>query len=218
MQAAHEVEVALAILHAVVPLRVLAEQLEVVHCDRMVVEHLLDDLRHLHVLEDAAVGGARQEPQPRPDDRLVAEEPAARAGQRKARDEAVHVPLGVVAQLDLDRHRLAEDLVDLEVVARAEQRHRGLGQRAERLAAAERLEQQIARLEGGGLDAKALRHAGSWTRRVRLTLVSAGQTGKRPKSCPPGPSRRRRKTRPPRRRARRAGSTRRRTAASGTRG
>ena len=37
-----------------------------------IAEHRLDDVRHGHLLEDAAVGRPRQEPEPRADDRGVA--------------------------------------------------------------------------------------------------------------------------------------------------
>jgi hypothetical protein len=56
-----EVVVALPVLHAVDPLAVAAEQLELEVGDAVVLEHLLDDVRHAQFLEDPAVGRAREE-------------------------------------------------------------------------------------------------------------------------------------------------------------
>ena len=164
-QPTDEIEVALAVLHAVLALAVLAKNLEVVHGDGVVVEHQLDDVGHLHVLEDAAVHRAREEPQPGPHDGLVTMEAPRRAGQRKARDKAVQVAQRVAPQRDLDGHALAEDEVGVEVGARAQQRGADLAERAEGLAAAEGLQQQISRAEGVGLDAKGLRHGRVWRAR-----------------------------------------------------
>src|SRR6185295_19565212 len=65
-QARDEVEVGLTILHAVFALGVLAlvDAREIEIREAEIAEDLLDDVRDLLVLEDAAVGGTGQEPGP----------------------------------------------------------------------------------------------------------------------------------------------------------
>src|SRR5215203_5110966 len=72
-----EVEVAFAVLHAIDPLAIRPKGLELELRDAVILEHRLDDVWHRLVLEDAAVGGSRQEPEPGIDGRLVGEITAA---------------------------------------------------------------------------------------------------------------------------------------------
>ncbi len=65
-QPADEVEIRLAVLHAVFPGPVTAAQALLEIGEPVVLEHLLDDLGYGLSLEDAAVGAARQQPQPGP--------------------------------------------------------------------------------------------------------------------------------------------------------
>ncbi len=86
-QPADEVEAAFAVLHAVFPLAVgLAEHVFEVG-ETEVAEHLLDDLRDGHVLEDAAVGGTGQQPEPGTQGHLVAGELAGVDVLAAARDD-----------------------------------------------------------------------------------------------------------------------------------
>ncbi|MCY1312152.1 hypothetical protein D9M70_625470 [compost metagenome] len=63
-QPADEVEAGLAVLHAVFAFAVAAAQGILEIGKAQIAKHLLDDLRRALVLEDAAVAGAGQQPQP----------------------------------------------------------------------------------------------------------------------------------------------------------
>ncbi len=114
-QPADEVEAGLAVLHAVFPLAVGAREgiLEIGKAE--VAEHLLDDLRHALVLEDAAVRGARQQPRPGPQGGLVAGELAVPGHLATARDDAVKEAPAAAGQLQRQAHRLAEQLLQRQV-------------------------------------------------------------------------------------------------------
>ncbi len=114
-QPADEVETGLAVLHAVFPLAVGAAQgvLEVGEAE--VAEHLLDDVRDLLVLEDAAVGGARQQPQPGPQGDLVAGELAVAGSLAASGDDAVEMPPAAVVQFQRQAGRLAQQPVEWQV-------------------------------------------------------------------------------------------------------
>src|SRR5438270_13288322 len=90
-EAAHEVEVGLAVLHAVVPLSIARRHLELEVRRRVVREHLLDDVGYRHLLEDPAVGSAAQEPQPWARGGGVPVASADHAALRKAADIATEV-------------------------------------------------------------------------------------------------------------------------------
>ncbi|VFT50321.1 Uncharacterised protein [Pseudomonas aeruginosa] len=114
-QPADEVETGLAVLHAVFPLAVGAAQgvLEVGEAE--VAEHLLDDVRDLLVLEDAAVGGARQQPQPGAQGDLVAGELAVAGSLAASGDDAVEMPPAAVVQFQRQAGRLAQQPVEWQV-------------------------------------------------------------------------------------------------------
>ncbi len=143
-QPADEVEVAFPVLHAVGPRPVAARQLEREVGRRVVGEHLLDDVRHRHLLEDAAVSRARQEPQPGMHGGLVRVIAAVQLALREARDEAVEVARAVVGQRQLDRDVLAEDRIPVDLAVRAQQIQVVLAQAAQFLAAVHAVEQQDA--------------------------------------------------------------------------
>ncbi len=110
-QPADEIEAGLAVLHAVFPLAVGAAQgvLEVGEAE--VAEHLLDDVRDLLVLEDAAVRSARQQPQPGAQGDLVAGELAGAGALAAARDDAVEVPPATAGEFQREAHRLAQQSI-----------------------------------------------------------------------------------------------------------
>ena len=120
-QAADEVEVGLAVLHAVRPRAVAAGQLERHVVGRVVAEHLPQDVRHGLVLEDAAVGRAGEEPEPRPDLGPVAVVPAGGAVLAEARDVAIEVARRVLGQRQPHGHVLPQDLIEVDVAALADQ-------------------------------------------------------------------------------------------------
>ena len=63
-QPADEVEIGLPVLHTVVALLVGLSELECVVAEPLFLQHVVDDLLGVLVLEDAAVGGSGQEPEP----------------------------------------------------------------------------------------------------------------------------------------------------------
>ena len=141
-QAADEVEVGLPILDAVVPLPVSPRQLQLEVRRLVIGEHHLDDVGNLHVLEDPAVGRARQEPEPGTHRREVPVVAAIHAALRKARDVAVVVPRLILGQPQFDRDVLAENVVDRDVVLHAEEIELVLERPAHLLARAHAMEQQ----------------------------------------------------------------------------
>src|SRR5690606_11757792 len=80
-----------------------------------VAEHLLDDLRHAHVLEDAAVGGTAEQPQPGPQGDPISRELATVDALPASGDDAVEMPFTAAMLLYGERQRLAEQLVEIEV-------------------------------------------------------------------------------------------------------
>lgn len=70
-QPAHEVEIGFTILDTVFPLGVGGAEFEFVITKPKMLEDIFNDVGHGHVLKDAAVGRAREKPQPRDDGRLI---------------------------------------------------------------------------------------------------------------------------------------------------
>ena len=98
-QPADEVEAGFAVLHAVLPLAVRAAQRVFEIGEPQVAEHLLDDLRHAHVLEDAAVGGAAEQPKPGPQGDPISRELAAVDALPAGSDDAVEMPVATAMLL-----------------------------------------------------------------------------------------------------------------------
>src|SRR5207237_857244 len=63
-QTADEVEIRLAILDAIFPGFVAGRKLELIIAETEGGEDILDDRWHGHILENVAIGGARQKPEP----------------------------------------------------------------------------------------------------------------------------------------------------------
>src|ERR1700676_29352 len=85
----------------------------------MVLEDLLDNLRRLHFLKNAAIRLPCQEPQPRPHAGMVLLVATARAGMREARDETIEKAVAI-RSFDSDGDVLAQDVRVLDVAARAQ--------------------------------------------------------------------------------------------------
>jgi hypothetical protein len=141
-QPADEVEVGFAVLHAVGPLAIGAGQLQLEVGESVIREHRLDDVGDGQLLEDAAVGGAGQEPQPRTNGRDILPIPAVHAALSEPRHVAVEVSGVVLGQPELDRDVLPENVVERNVVPGAEQIEVVLEEPAHLLARAHRMEQQ----------------------------------------------------------------------------
>ena len=95
--------------------------------DRVVAQHCLDDLQHRLVLEDLAILGLRQEPEPRARDDQVLEEAAALADQGHLFHDAVEIArgiqdVGVLVQSHSDV--LAQQGVEVQVGLGTEAQHR----------------------------------------------------------------------------------------------
>ena len=97
-QPAHEIEVGLTVLHAVFQLwtRALFGQLGFVIGEAAVVENLLDDIGRLLVLKYPAIGGPREQPQPRPKDEAIAVIVVLHAKPLRLDENAVELALLVV--------------------------------------------------------------------------------------------------------------------------
>ena len=116
-QAADEVEVGLAVLHAIAAWFGAAGGL-VDHAAAVLGKDLLDDGDRRLVLEHPQIGRPCQQPQPGPCGDAVGGMPAVAALDAKGRHDAVEPALGARAQVDRHGHRLAQQAVgrDGEVV------------------------------------------------------------------------------------------------------
>ena len=72
---------------------------------------MLDDVRHVLLLEDAAVGGTAQKPQPRAQRGAVDGEAVGQLVLAEAGDIAVEIAPLTIQQLDADGDVLAQQLV-----------------------------------------------------------------------------------------------------------
>ncbi len=149
-QAADEIEAGLAVLHAVFPLAVRPAQGVFEVGKAQVAKHLLDDLRDAQVLENPAVGGAAQQPQPRAQSHLIAGELALVDVLAAAGDDAVEVPLATVRQLQVQAHGLAQQLVEVDVGVQRGQLQFEIEQPTQLFAATHFIEQQHIRPQGAG--------------------------------------------------------------------
>src|SRR6266581_5989765 len=111
-QARDKVEGSLAILDDVFALGVgaLGTVLEVL--EAVVLKNLLDDLGDRFLLENLAIGGAREEPKPGHDFGAVVTEAIVTANASKAAYKAIPVPLVIARMLDRDCHLLANDILE----------------------------------------------------------------------------------------------------------
>ncbi|MCY1408771.1 hypothetical protein D9M71_241000 [compost metagenome] len=137
-QPADEVEVRLLVLHAVFPLPVGGLQ-ALLHGVVVVAEDLVEDFHHALLLEDLAVRGTGQEPQPRPHREaidVVARGAALAADQVHARHLSAQVPCAFVAEVDGQAQRLAERLLDVQAVVGTQDLQLEFVERRQRFAAA----------------------------------------------------------------------------------
>ena len=115
-QAADEVEVGLAVLDAIVPFPVGGPGVVLIRRVIEVLEHFEDDLRDGLVLEYPAIGGARQEPQPRVHGGEVPGVTAFVEGLGDAADVAVEVALLVAGQVEAEGDVLPQQVFELDVL------------------------------------------------------------------------------------------------------
>ena len=123
----------------------------------MVAEHRLDNLRNGLLLEDAAVGGAGEHPQPGSHGGLVAEVAALVHADAEARDMSAEMPLGAAAQRHFQRNHLAQQVLGLELGLGAEHAELHLLEQAQARRMRHGLEPQIAGRQWG------VQEKGLWT-------------------------------------------------------
>ena len=108
-EARDEGEGGFVVLHAVVARRVCAGRGIFVVGEAQLVEEARHDVGHGLVLVDAAVGGLRQDPEPRTKLRVVCGEALVGVLLHEARDDAVEEVVGSVVEPQLDGRALADD-------------------------------------------------------------------------------------------------------------
>ncbi len=108
-QPGHEIEVRFAVLDAVLALGITLRAAQVERRTLHRLEHGFDDFEHRLVLEDLAVAGEREEPEPGYELGAVVREVAVRAELDEAIDDAVDDALVAAAQVDGDGRVLAQD-------------------------------------------------------------------------------------------------------------
>src|SRR5262249_30916184 len=140
---AHEVEVRLTVLHAVLALDVRAVEPVVEDRHRVVGEDLLDDVGDGLLLEDPTVAGAREEPEPRANGHPVFVVATDTVALGEAGDVAVEVAGPALLALELHRDLLAQEVARLDVTAGRQRRQLELRGAAELLAPAQPAEDQI---------------------------------------------------------------------------
>src|SRR3989442_1246423 len=109
-QARDKVEGSLAILDDVFALGVgaLGTVLEVLKA--VVLEDFLDDLGDSFLLENLAISGARQEPEPRNNFRAVVTKSIVAAHARETAHKAIPMPLVIAGVVDLERHLFTDNV------------------------------------------------------------------------------------------------------------
>src|SRR6266567_7364891 len=120
-QARDKVEGSLAILDDVFALGVgaLGTVLEVL--EAVVLKNLLDDLGDSFLLENLAIGGAREEPEPRNNFCLIVAKAVIPTGATKTAYEAIPMTLIIAGMLDLEGYLLADDIFEGNRVVFGEQ-------------------------------------------------------------------------------------------------
>lgn len=119
-QARDEIEVALAVLHAVGPIAVAARELQFEGV-AVTLQHFSHDLGNAAVLEDPVVVPLRGQPEPRAQPHGVEGVPRVLARKAEARDDAGQMPRAAVAGLHRHGGGLAEQGLGVDGVAVAEQ-------------------------------------------------------------------------------------------------
>src|SRR6516162_9804563 len=86
-----EVEIGLAVLDAVLTLNEVSVQLELEVAETEVLKDLFNDVGSLLVLEDAAIGGSGEEPEPGNHHGVIFGQTGLEMSLRKAADEAIPI-------------------------------------------------------------------------------------------------------------------------------
>jgi hypothetical protein len=116
-QSRDEVQVALAVLDAVLVRDVAAAEAVIDRHRRLVLEDRLQDVGRGRFLEDPAVLGQAQEPEPGPQGQVVPEGPVLATAVGESHRVAAELADDVVVPGHLDRQRLAQQLLRVDVAA-----------------------------------------------------------------------------------------------------
>ncbi len=165
-------EIALAVLHAVLPHAVIAGQ-PLLHGVAVGFEHVGDDVRNGLALEDSEVAASRREPQPWAQLHSVEAMACVLSGQAEGRDDAAQVARAAALGLHCHGGGLAEQRFRVNVVAAAQQFHVEVVELAQRLAAGQPMELQ--RFPQRGLNGNPARHRTT----ADATAHGAGRTCRR---------------------------------------
>src|SRR6266699_635052 len=109
-EARDKVEGSLAILDDVFALGVAALGAVLEILEAVVLENFLDDLGDSFLLENLAISGARQEPEPRNNFRAVVTKSIVAAHARETAHKAIPMPLVIAGVVDLERHLFTDNV------------------------------------------------------------------------------------------------------------
>src|SRR4051794_11116190 len=136
-----KLEVGLAVLHAVFQSRVALVQARAEIVEAAILEHLLDDVRGLHVLKDATVRCAREQPKPRTRNQPIIVQMVFQTEPFRFHQDAMENALSTVGFVG-HRAGSAERFVEIDIFFFAEGIHAKLEQFGEALVAFEPRENQ----------------------------------------------------------------------------
>ena len=141
-QPGDEIEIRLPVLHAILQLLVCRGKRGLV-IDAPIVQDLLNDLRDRHVMENAAIGVARERPQLGHYLQFIPRHVAVFAGTGEMADDAVEVALRIIRLLDVDGDALADNLREIDGRVFRQRGEMEMEQARDRLVAGEAGEQQL---------------------------------------------------------------------------
>src|SRR3984957_5462502 len=141
-QSADEIEIRLAILDTIFARGVGAGQAELVIVEAVPFENRLDNGRGGHGLKYAAIGRAREKPEPRHNDGAVTGITALVAHLRQAADKPVEITVITLADAQTHRNIVADDLVEIHLRVLADEFGLNLEHASELFAERERTQRQ----------------------------------------------------------------------------
>src|SRR5580704_11280587 len=112
-EARDEIEVRLAVLHAIFALLKAALQRIAEITEPAILEDLGDDVRDGHVLKDAAIGSPGKKPEPGNNLAVIMSEALIHSGLREAADVAVKKPFAAIGEGKRNAHLLADDFREI---------------------------------------------------------------------------------------------------------
>src|SRR5262249_620741 len=147
-QSRNKIEIRLPILHTVIAWGETAIQAELEILKSEVAKDLLNDVGNCFVLEDPAIGRARQEPQPRHHLSAIRGEPPVLCPLRQSADEAIPVTLSAFRVEDAQRDILSDKVLKVDGIVLREQIEIEMKQLGNRFGSGEAAQQQTVLTEG----------------------------------------------------------------------